>query len=145
MFISSSGRISGTIKKSKSQEGQSFSSPEGAAIVRSVIRIIRALLLFCTVATAGVLFAQENSPAYEALKRFSHGVNFGNDLEVPRGQNWGVHYDTRDLENVKKEGFDHVRLPIGWHRYAGPGPAFKLEPEIFSRVDFLVTNTLSRG
>ncbi len=35
-----------------------------------------------------------------------------------------------------------VRVPIGWHQYAGPGPEFKLEPEIFSLADFVVTNAL---
>ncbi len=43
---------------------------------------------------------------------------------------------------MKQEGFDHVRVPIGWHQYAGPAPDFALEPEIFSLVDFVVTNAL---
>ncbi len=43
---------------------------------------------------------------------------------------------------MKTEGFDHVRVPIGWHQYAGPAPEFKLAPEIFSLVDFVVTNAL---
>ncbi len=43
---------------------------------------------------------------------------------------------------MKHEGFDHVRVPIGWHHYAGPAPDFTLSPEIFSRVDFVVTNAL---
>ncbi len=107
-----------------------------------MLRIIRALLLLCVACAA---FAQESTPAQKALKQFSRGVNFGNYLEAPRGQNWGMHYDAHDLDNVKKEGFDHVRLPIAWHHYSGPAPGFKLEPEIFSKVDFFVTNALTRG
>jgi endoglucanase len=47
-----------------------------------------------------------------------------------------------EFAQMKKEGFDHVRVPIGWHQYAGPGPEFALEPEIFAKVDFVVTNAL---
>jgi endoglucanase len=46
---------------------------------------------------------------------------------------------------MKREGFDHVRVPIGWHHYAGPAPDFALSPEIFGRVDFIVTNALKDG
>ena len=41
------------------------------------------------------------------------------------------------------EGFDHVRVPVGWQHYAGPAPDFTLSPEIFARVDFAVTNALA--
>ena len=30
-----------------------------------------------------------DSPAYRAAKLFMHGVNLGNYLEAPPGQNWG--------------------------------------------------------
>ena len=43
---------------------------------------------------------------------------------------------------MKREGFDHVRIPIGWHHYTGPGPDYTLRPEIFAKVDFAVTNAL---
>lgn len=85
-----------------------------------------------------------DTPAHSALRHFSKGANFGNYLEAPRQQNWGVRYSERDLEAVKKEGFDHVRIPIRWNDYAGPGPEFKIEPETFDKVDFLVTNAISR-
>lgn len=98
---------------------------------------------------AGLFFpraeAVGNSPAHAALNHFRKGVNFGNYLEAPRGQNWGMRYDTRDLDNVKKEGFDHVRIPVAWQHYTGAGPEYQIEPELFSKVDFLVTNALARG
>ena len=47
-----------------------------------------------------------------------------------------------EFAKMKKEGFDHVRVPVGWHQYAGPGPDYALEPEIFDWVDFVVTNAL---
>lgn len=83
-----------------------------------------------------------NTPAHRAAKQFLRGVNLGNYLEAPRGQNWGVSVSADEFAAMKHEGFDHVRVPIGWHHYAGQPPAFVLSPEIFSRVDFVVTNTL---
>ena len=74
-----------------------------------------------------------------------HGVNLGNYLEVPPGQNWGVTVSADEFSIMKREGFDHVRVPIGWQHYAGPAPDFTLSPEIFSRVDFVVTNALAAG
>jgi endoglucanase len=44
---------------------------------------------------------------------------------------------------MKRQGFDHVRVPVGWQHYVGPAPDYPLSPEIFSRVDFAVTNTLA--
>lgn len=93
--------------------------------------------------SSGLLAAE--SPGHRALKRFSKGANWGNYLEAPRGQDWGASYSVRDLDAVKREGFDHVRLPIRWNDYTGPGPEFRIEPQLFSKVDFFVTNALDRG
>jgi endoglucanase len=89
--------------------------------------------------------ATTNTPAHAALGLFSKGANFGNYLEAPRTQNWGATYSERDLDAVKAEGFDHVRLPIRWNDYVGAEPEFKIEQQLFDKVDFLVTNTLARG
>ncbi len=80
------------------------------------------------------------TPAYKAAKNFQHGVNLGDYLEAGR---WGLKVDADEFAAMKREGFDHVRVPIGWHRYAGAAPDFTLSPEIFSRVDFAVTNALN--
>src|SRR5450756_2406655 len=81
-----------------------------------------------------------DTPAYQAAKLFQHGCNLGDYLESGR---WTGKMDAAEFAAMKREGFDHVRVPVGWHRYAGPAPDFKLSPEIFSRVDFAVTNTLN--
>ncbi|MGA2244385.1 MAG: glycoside hydrolase family 5 protein [Verrucomicrobiota bacterium] len=83
-----------------------------------------------------------NTPAYRAARWFRHGVNLGDYLETPPGGKWGVAVSADEFSAMKREGFDHVRVPIGWHHYAGPGPDFTLQPEIFARVDFVVTNAL---
>ena len=86
--------------------------------------------------------ASHNTPAYRAAKLFKRGANLGNYLEVPPGQNWGVTFAADECAIMRAEGFDHVRVPVGWHHYAGPAPDFTLSPEIFARMDFVVTNAL---
>lgn len=86
-----------------------------------------------------------NSPAWRAAKMFMHGVNLGNYLEVPDGEGWGVTVSASEFPAMKREGFDHVRVPICWNRYVGPAPDFALSPGIFSRADFVVTNALDAG
>lgn len=89
--------------------------------------------------------AGRDTPAHRAAKKFMRGANLGNDLEVPPGQNWAVNYTVDDLAHIRAEGFDHVRIPVGWHHYAGPAPDYKLSDSIFASADFLVTNALQRG
>jgi endoglucanase len=72
------------------------------------------------------------------LKRFLRGANLGNGLEAPPDQDWGIHYTTEDIRRIRAEGFDHIRIPIGWHHYTGPGPEFRIKPEFFARVDELL-------
>lgn len=83
------------------------------------------------------------SPAFLAARHFQHGVNLGNYLEVPPGQHWNVTVSSNEFALMRAQGFDHVRVPIGWQYYTGPGPAFRLRPEIFARVDSVVTNALA--
>src|SRR5262245_44045028 len=69
-----------------------------------------------------------NSPAHLAAKLFMRGANLGNYLEAPPGQNWGVTVSANEFAIMRSEGFDHVRLPVSWHHYAGSGPQFTLSP-----------------
>ncbi len=78
------------------------------------------------------------TPAHRALRRFLRGANLGNGLEVPPGQNWAVAYVPDDLRIMREEGFDHVRIPAGWHHYTGPGPEYRISPEFYARADELV-------
>ena len=86
--------------------------------------------------------ASRDTPAYQAARLFRRGANLGNYLEAPPGQNWGVTVSAGEFAIMHAEGFDHVRVPVGWQHYAGPAPDFALSPEIFGRVDFVVTNAL---
>jgi len=113
------------------------------------------LLLFLTAAPCfGASFTPQNppemkpiadrdSPAHQAARHFMRGANLGNYLEVPRGQDWGVRVSADDFAAMRAEGFDHVRVPAGWHHYTGAGPEFTIDPAFFARVDFVVTNALA--
>jgi endoglucanase len=89
--------------------------------------------------------ASRTTAAHRAARRFLRGANLGNGLESPPGQDWGGHYTPEDLRLMRTEGFDHVRIPVGWHHYTGPGPEFLIKPEIFARADKLVSAGLSEG
>jgi endoglucanase len=84
---------------------------------------------------------RHKTPAYREAKLFLRGANLGDYLEANRYRR-NITVDASEFAQMKQEGFDHVRVPIGWHQYAGPWPDFTLEPEIFSLVDFVVTNAL---
>jgi endoglucanase len=86
--------------------------------------------------------AGHHTPAYRAAKFFMHGANLGDYLEVWPWRTWGVTVSANEFAAMHAQGFDHVRVPIGWQHYAGPAPDFTLSPVIFSRVDFVVTNAL---
>ena len=88
--------------------------------------------------------ASHDTPAWRAARLFQRGVNLGDYLEVsPRYFGRGVTVSAAEIAQMKREGFDHVRKPSDWHHYAGPAPEFTPAPEIFSRVDFIVTNALA--
>ncbi|MGC9944293.1 MAG: glycoside hydrolase family 5 protein [Verrucomicrobiota bacterium] len=88
--------------------------------------------------------ASHDTPGYRAAEMFQHGVNLGDYLETsPRWFGRGVTVSAGEFAQMKREGFDHVRVPIGWQHYTGPGPEYKLSPVIFERVDFVVTNALA--
>ena len=86
-----------------------------------------------------------HTPAHVAAQGFRHGVNIANYLEVPPGEQWAVPHSVLDLQEIRAEGFDHIRLPVGWQYYAGPGPDFKLPDQIFAKVDDMATNATALG
>lgn len=86
-----------------------------------------------------------STPAWEKIQRFKRGVNLGNRLEAPPGDDWGAEYTTSDFAAIQKEGFDHIRLPVAWHHYTGNAPEYKLTDSILHKADNLVTNALAHN
>ena len=130
---------------------------KSAALCRVTATVFTAFLLSTSLASSAAGekgFVPSNPPemqrltnhdssAYQAAKLFMHGANLGNYLEAPPGQNWGVTFAAGECAIMRAEGFDHLRVPVGWHHYAGPAPDFTLSPAIFGRVDYVVTNALA--
>lgn len=85
------------------------------------------------------------TPAHEAARLYRRGVNIGNYFEVPPGAGWKSPYSIEDIKAIKVEGFDHVRLPAGWHHYTGPGPKFTIDPAFTGRVDKIVKAALAEN
>jgi endoglucanase len=104
--------------------------------MRSIPALIFATLILTPVASAA-------DPAHEAAKLFRHGVNLGNYFEVPPGGGWQSPFELGDLKEMREQGFDHVRIPVGWHHYTGPGPQFAIDPEFYQRVDEVVETALA--
>jgi endoglucanase len=105
--------------------------------------IVRALWVFAIAVGTARTATTADSPAQGAIQKFQRGVNLGNYLEAPPNQNWSAKYTEEDFKHIRAEGFDHVRLPIGWHHYAGPAPEYVLSDAVYAKVDFLVTNALN--
>ena len=86
--------------------------------------------------------ASHDTPAHRAAKLFQRGINIGHYLEV-RPHQWEIGFSVDEFEQIRKEGFDHVRLMVNWPRYAEPAPDFTLPAELFSQVDRAVTKALN--
>lgn len=84
-----------------------------------------------------------NTPAHRAMAHFRRGVSLGNNLEAPRGDNWGAWYTPYDLKHIAREGFDHVRIPVAWHSYTGPAPSYRINGPIFIYLDRILAMALT--
>jgi endoglucanase len=117
----------------------------------NIVRLLVLLLLFSLTATAQndlpamKRITGRNTPAHLAARGFMRGANIANYLEVPPNEHWAVRHTARDLKQIRAEGFDHIRLPVGWHYYAGPAPDFKLSGKIFDKADYMVTHATALG
>jgi endoglucanase len=129
-------------------------SPLPNILLNSRMKLIRQLILplfLCLTATAQndspamKRITSRATPAHQATKGFMRGANIANCLEVPPEQHWSVKHTVLDLEQIRAEGFDHIRLPVCWHQYTGPAPDYKLSEEIFAKADYMVTNATALG
>jgi endoglucanase len=97
------------------------------------MKLLVSLLVLCFI-TQGI----SADDIFAANKALGRGVNFGNALEAPRGQNWGVTIQDEYFAVIKQAGFDHVRLPVKWSSYAATSAPYTIETEFFARIDHLL-------
>src|SRR5512147_2311931 len=50
--------------------------------------------------------------AFAQNRALGRGMNFGNGLDSPKGNNWGLVIEPYMFQLVKDAGFDSIRLPV---------------------------------
>lgn len=99
------------------------------------------LLACCGPATAA---DPKPTPVQEINARLGRGINFGNGLEAPSEGAWGFRIEEPYFDEVKKAGFDTIRLPVKWSARADAKAPYKIDAKFFERVDWCVENALKR-
>jgi Endoglucanase len=74
-------------------------------------------------------------PAPMILQR---GINLGNMLEAPKEGEWGLYVKKEYFDLIKQAGFDFVRLPVRWNTHAQVSAPYRIDPDLFTRVDQIV-------
>lgn len=59
----------------------------------------------------------KNTPAHLAARKLKRGVNLGNCWESVPPASWGIRYTEKDIHQIAKEGFDHIRIPVAWTNF----------------------------
>ena len=81
------------------------------------------------------------TPAHRAAASLKRGVNFGNGWEAD--PSWGVKFTTVDVDLVASEGFDHIRVPVAFHRYLQPTEfGLKLSPALLAELEPVLRRAL---
>lgn len=98
---------------------------------------IAALGAVLAMAVFGALPAwSADSPGNPPPCPFSRGVNLTSWFEAPSPRQIQFsRFTKRDFEDLKRLGFDCVRLPINLHAMAGPAPNYRFDPLFLSFLD----------
>lgn len=88
----------------------------------------------------------QETRAHKLAGLLQRGVNLSNWLEVPPDEDWGDNScHAEDMRQISLQGFDHIRLPVGWHHYTGRGPQYRIGETIFQAVDRVVKQASEAG
>jgi endoglucanase len=105
---------------------------------------MRPIALALLVACGSPLLAAEATPAHEVNARLARGINFGNALEAPSEGAWGFRIEENYFDEIKKAGFDTIRLPVKWSAHAEEKAPYGIEPKFAERVDWVVENAIKQ-
>ncbi len=105
------------------------------------ISIAAIFILGITVSSEAQLTAQQ------AVDGMARGINIGNSLDAyPNETSWGNPPIMESyLANLKKEGFDAVRIPITWNNHTMYTPPYTIDTTFMARVDSVVHWALENG
>ena len=80
-----------------------------------------------------------NKPIVLTEMPFTKGVNISDwFLQVKESYLTKEKYSEKDFKDIVSLGFEAIRLPIGFHHFTGPGPAYDLSDNFFEILDYAV-------
>lgn len=95
---------------------------------------------------AGVEAQQTPITAQEAVNGMARAINIGNSLDAPSETAWGnPPLQERYFSDLKKAGFDAVRIPVTWGGHASYTPPYAISNAFIDRVDTVVNWGLKNG
>jgi endoglucanase len=89
--------------------------------------------------------ADGTSDAFPYNRMLGRGVNLGNALEAPREGAWGLTLKDSYFSEIKRAGFQSVRIPIRWSAHAEAAAPYRIDEEFFERIDWVVNTALESG
>lgn len=103
-------------------------------IIRCLLSFL--LVILCTLPSR----PQANLPwDGDARMPIQRCMNLGGALESPRREGeWGYTIRREDLQQLKNDGFDTVRLPIRWSAHMGMNAPYAIDQPFLDRVDEIV-------
>ncbi len=81
----------------------------------------------------------------ERHRLLGRGINMGNCLEAPSEGAWGVRIGEGDFTNIRRAGFNSVRIPVRWSAHAAREAPYAIDPAFAQRVEAVVRQALSAG
>ncbi|MBN1666676.1 MAG: glycoside hydrolase family 5 protein [Anaerolineales bacterium] len=83
-------------------------------------------------------YAALDRQAFLANDRIGRAINLGNALDGPSEGSWGLYLKDVYFSDIAAAGFDTVRVPIRWSKYAGLYPPYEIQTGILERVDWVI-------
>lgn len=84
-----------------------------------------------------------NEETFAANTRLMRTVNLGNALDGPSEGAWGLYLKEEYFVDIGEAGFDAVRVPIRWSRYADVYEPYIIQNVIFDRVDWVIAQAFA--
>ena len=102
-------------------------------------------LIACIYGVGSSLLGKDASGTPFAQQPIRQCINVAAALEAPPGENWGYVIQGRHFDDIRKAGFDTIRLTVRWSSYTGAAPTYTLDSQFLSKVEAIVADALDSG
>jgi endoglucanase len=109
-----------------------------------IVTLLGIILYLTGCRQENTMSTQDTIDAFEMNQKLGKGVNLGNALEAPNEGEWGVTLQDDYFQLIADQGFDSVRIPVRWSSHASSNEPYSIDSSFFDRVDWAVTNALTR-